>query len=167
MSGLGSTISVGAAGSASSLTADIDAGVLARHLARLAALGAEGFKRPRRQIGAYMVGEIQDNLDGQRLAADGDTPGGAMPQSKAAIKRRGKTLIHKHHLYDSYTYQLGDAGLEVGSNSVYAAIHHFGGQTGGSKHRFTMLARPVMGISRADEAVFNSFVIAEIERALQ
>lgn len=146
------------------ITAGFDDGPIRRHLARLAILDARGFDSVRREIGEYLLGEVQDNLDGQRLA-----DGSPMPQSQAAIDRQGKTLIDRHHLYDSYTYQLAGsgaaAGVEVGSSSVYAAIHHFGGETGRRGHRFNMLARPVLGIGVAQEARLGDFLIAEIRRA--
>lgn len=115
-------------------------GPLVRHLARLSA--RQEWTKARREIGEYMRGDIQDNLDGQKLF-----DGSAMPQSKAAIERKGKTLIKDHHLYDSYTFNLTRGGVEVGSAKVYAAIHHFGGETGRPGHRFHMIARPVMGIA--------------------
>ena len=136
-------------------------GPLVRHLARLSA--RQEWTKARREIGEFMVGDIQDNLDGQRLF-----DGSPMPQSKAAIKRRGKTLIKDHHLYDSYTFNLVRAGLEVGSNSVYARIHHSGGETGRTGHRFRMQARPVMGIAIRHELQIGYIVtqsIKDIENA--
>lgn len=133
---------------------------ITRHLARLALLDQRGFDGVRREIGEYLVGNIQDNLDGQKLA-----DGSPMPQSKAAIARSGKTLIDRHHLYDSYVYQLAGTGVEVGSAMVYAAIHHFGGETGRQGHRFTLPGRPVMGIGPEQEQMLGKFLIAEITRA--
>lgn len=128
------------------------------HLVRLAIADAKGYVRAREDIGEYMVGEIQDNLDGQKLF-----DGRAMPQSQAAIDRRGKTLIAKHHLYDSYVFQLQAGGVAIGSNLVYAAIHHFGGETGRPGHRFQMPARPVMGVGPAQERRIGNILVAEIE----
>ena len=138
-----------------------DASPISMHLTRLALLGANRFTEARRDIGEYMKGDIQDNLDGQKLF-----DGKPMQQSQAAIDRAGKTLIDKHHLYDSYTFQLEGAGLAIGSNSVYAAIHHFGGETGRKGHRFTLPARPVMGIGERQERRIGDLLIAEL-RALQ
>jgi phage gpG-like protein len=108
--------------SGTSLQIKFEDGPLVRHLARLSV--RQEWTKARREIGEFMRGDIQDNIDEQKLF-----DGSPMPQSKAAIKRRGKTLIQDHHLYDSYTYNLRAGGLEVGSNKVYAAINHFGGQT--------------------------------------
>lgn len=49
--------------------------------------------------------------------------------SQRAIEENGKTLQDRGHLRDSYTYlvSLVDDAVEIGSNMVYAAIHHFGG----------------------------------------
>ncbi|MBP6897383.1 MAG: phage virion morphogenesis protein [Pseudacidovorax sp.] len=127
------------------------------HLARLAIADAKGYVRARENIGEYMVGEVQDNLDGQRLY-----DGSAMPQSKAAIARKGKTLIDKHHLYDSYVFQLVPGGVAVGSNMVYALIHHAGGQTGRG-HKTKIVARPVLGVAAAQEKRIGDILLAEIE----
>lgn len=142
------------------LTAGFDDSRITRHLALLAIMDAKGFDGVRREIGEYFIGEVQDNLDGQKLF-----DGQAMPQSKAAIARKGKTLIKKHHLYDSYVYQLVGGGVEVGSARAYAAIHHFGGETGRMGHRFKLPARPVLGIGPRQEKRLGDFMVAEIERA--
>lgn len=138
------------------LTIKFEDGPLVSHLARLSA--RQEWTTARREIGEFMVGDIQDNLDGQKLF-----DGGAMPQSKAAIERKGKTLIKDHHLYDSYVFQLARGGVEVGSAKAYAAIHHFGGETGGSGHRFQMLARPVMGIAVRQELQLGYLLIQAIK----
>lgn len=143
-----------------SLTFDTsDNARIEQHLARLGLLAAGHFVAARREIGEYMLGQTQDAFDRQTLF-DG-TP---MPQSKAALKRKGKTLIRSHRLYDSYVQQLeGDDSVAVGSNSPYARIHHFGGETGRPGHRFVMTARPVMGMTEKRERRIGDFLIASIE----
>ena len=85
-----------------------------------------------------------------------------MPQSQAAIKRRGKTLIKSHALYDSYVYQLARGGIELGSNKVYAHIHHAGGKTGRG-HKTSILGRPVMGVGPRQERKIGDYLIAAIK----
>lgn len=142
------------------LRAGFDNSAITTHLAMLAIMEANGFDGTRREIGEYVLGEVQDNLDGQKLA-----DGSAMPQSKAAIARSGKTLIEHHHLYDSYVYQLVAGGVEVGSASVYAAIHHFGGETGRRGHRFSLPARAVLGIGPRQEARIGDYLVNHLRRA--
>lgn len=163
----------------SGVTFVFDDGPIRRHLAKLALLHASRFDEARRNIGEYLLGEVQDRLDGQRLV-----DGSPMPQSKAALTGRGragrevkrgsnkgkvvrkgkpgKTLIDTHRLYDSYTYQLTRDGIELGSALEYAAIHHFGGETGRMGHRFTMPARPVLGANDVDERRVGDFLLAAI-----
>ena len=130
---------------------------IVQHMQRLAAVDARHWVDVRREMGEWMLGQVQDNFDKQRLADH--TP---MPQSKAAIKRRGKTLIHKHHLYDSYVSQLTADTVEVGSNKAYARIHHFGGATG-KGHKTHIAARPVLGLTDAQAHKMGDFIIREIQ----
>ena len=135
-----------------------DAAPIFKHLGGLERLNAGHFASVRREIGEYMLGNVQDNFDGQRLF-----DGSAMPPSKAAARRAGKTLIDKHNLYDSYVYQLNNSGVEIGSALIYSAIHHFGGKTGrGQKTNIT--PRPVLGVSATQEKALGDFMIAEIGR---
>lgn len=145
------------------LHAGFDNGPITHHLAMLAIMDSKGYDGVRRDIGEYFVGEVQDNLDGQKLF-----DGSPMPQSKAAIKRKGKTLIKKHHLYDSYVYQLAGGGVEIGSALVYAAIHHFGGDRAINSRmgpKKPLPARPVLGITERGERKIGDLLIREIQRA--
>ncbi|MEY4427640.1 MAG: hypothetical protein RLZZ182_329 [Pseudomonadota bacterium] len=141
-----------------SLTFDSGARSLERHLALMAATGGALSEGLRREMGEYLLGQVQDRFDEQRLV-----DGSAMPQSAAAIERTGKTLIDRHHLYDSYTYNVLPAGVEVGSNSVYARIHHYGGQAGRAG-AVDVLARPVLGTTTADEEHLGALVLEELQR---
>lgn len=143
------------------LRAGFSSDLIRLHLARLAIANAEGYVRAREDIGEYMLGEVQDNILGQKLY-----DGSAMPQSAAAIARRGKTLWETRRLFGDYTFQLAPGGVQVGAITEYAAIHHFGGETGRPGHRFTMPARPVLGVGPAQERRIGNILIAEIE-ALQ
>lgn len=131
------------------------AGPMLAHLARLSA--RREWTAARREIGEYLVGDIHDNINNQRLY-----DGSPMPQSKAAIKRAGKTLIKDHHLYDSYVFQLARGGVVVGSNKVYAAIHHFGGETGRG-HKTKITARPVMGVGERQQRRIGAYLVEAIE----
>lgn len=138
--------------------------VIERHLLRLQIAAADNFKEARQEIGEYMLGQVQDNFDKQRL-----WDGSPMPQSKAAIRRKGKTLIKSHRLYDSYVYQLLGETVEVGSALVYARIHHYGGDRAiNSKHGpvLPITARPVLGVNERQEKRIGDFIMAEI-RSLQ
>lgn len=145
-----------------SLTIEFNDAAIKSHLTSLAALDASGYDGMRREVGEYLLGDVQDNLDAQKLF-----DGRAMPQSKAARRRRGKTLIDRHHLYDSYVYQLRPGGVEVGSASVYAAVHHYGGKSVRHSKRGPvppLPARPVLGIGPRQERKLGDIFIADIKR---
>lgn len=141
-----------------SLQIDQASRALEHHLAVLAATGGSMSEGLRRDMGEYLLGQVQDRLDEQRLV-----DGSPMPQSAAAIERDGKTLIDHHHLYDSYGYNVLPSGVEIGSSSVYARIHHFGGQAGRGR-AITIDARPVLGVDKADEDFLGKLVFAELRR---
>jgi phage gpG-like protein len=124
---------------------------ITEQLHKLAALDLTPLKQ---DIGEYMIGQIQDRFDGQRLV-----DGTKMPQSAAAKARSGQTLMDKRLLYKSYVYQATPEGVEVGSDSPYARIHHFGGETGRTGHRFDMLPRPVMGENAKDLDVIGNKIL--------
>ncbi len=133
---------------------------MGHHLRRLVALDAGKYASGLREIGEYMVGGVQDNLDHQKLF-----DGSAMPQSKAALKRSGKTLIKSHLLYDSYVHQAVGSGVQVGSNKAYAAIHHFGGMAGRGK-KTRVLARPVLGVAKRQELQIG-YLLTDMLKAVQ
>lgn len=142
------------------LTFGFDDHVITQHLARLVALQASKFAAVRTEIGETMKADVTDNLEAQTLF-----DGSPMPQSKAAIKRRGKTLVAGYDLEKSYTYVLEGLGVAVGSISDYAAIHHFGGDTGRG-HKVHLPPRPVLGVGPRQERAIGDFLIAAI-RAVQ
>lgn len=132
------------------ITTKFDSSRIAQHLAALDRLDATKYDAARREIGEYMLGNVQDNFGTpvcltarpppQSKAAQGRTTtwkanNRSKGRVKGAVRAAGKTLIDKHHLYDSYVYQLTPRGVEIGSALVYAAIHHFGGETGRTKAR--------------------------------
>lgn len=127
---------------------------LTERLRKLAEFTVDDLKT---DIGEYMIGQIQDRFDHQQLWA-----GTAMPQSKAARARGGQTLIDHRLLYKSYVYNKTSEGLEIGSASQYARIHHFGGETGRQGHRFIMMARPVLGINNQDERHIGDLILNEL-----
>jgi phage virion morphogenesis protein len=163
----------------SGIAATFDASRIVDHLRALGRLDATKYASARREIGEFMIGNVQDNFDAQRLF-----DGNAMPPSKAAqgrtttwkrnnkakgrvagsVRAAGKTLIDTHRLYDSYVHQLEGSGVAIGSALIYAAIHHFGGETGAPGRRFTMAARPVLGVGPVQERFIGDFLIAEIGR---
>lgn len=142
-----------------SLQIDAAARTIERHLAVLAATGSSLSEGLRREIGEYMLGQVQDRFDEQRLF-----DGSAMPQSAAALARDGKTLIDRHHLYDLYTYNVLPSGVEIGSNSAYARIQHFGGEAGRRGHRVHIEGRPVLGANKADQDHIGALIFAELDR---
>ena len=130
------------------LTLTADDARLKANLRGLMALHGTGYQLAKEQIGVFMVGQIHDRFQDQKLV-----DGKAMPQSKAAAARSGQTLVAGGHLRDSYSYAVikgvFKGGVELSSGKKYAAIHHFGGMTGRGR-KTKIEARPVLGINDTD-----------------
>lgn len=66
-------------------------------------------------------------------------------QSQRAANESGKTLQKTGQLAASLTTQASNDFARIGSNKVYAAIHHLGGQAGRG-HKVSLPARPYLPI---------------------
>ena len=133
-------------------------------------------KPPLRAIGEYLRESTQ-----LRIRAEGPGPNGeAWPDLSPAyllVKKGPGKLRESGQLLATLTWQLvGESGVAIGSNKVYAAIQQFGGQT--KPHRIVAVnkkalfwpgaahpvkavnhpgskipARPYLGVSQADRTV--------------
>lgn len=115
----------------------------------------EGFHR---LVGEHMLTSIDDRFDTE-TAPDGSAWQGHAPATKAArLKRNGNaplTLLRETgRLAGSFSYEATSDKTEIGSPVIYAAIHHFGGEAGRG-HAVTIPARPILGLSDADETAIQ------------
>lgn len=78
-------------------------------------------------------------------------------QSQAAKDRGGLTLTDTRSLAGSVTHNVRYNTLVHGLGEKYAAIHHFGGETGRNKN-VKLTARPILGIAAIQEAEINDIV---------
>jgi phage virion morphogenesis protein len=115
------------------------------------------------EIGDYVVSETLLNFENQQ------TPEGeSWEPSLRAQEEGGKTLQDFGHLRDSYTYAValnGDS-VEIGSNMIYAAIHHFGGEAGRNK-AVTLPARTALGLTPEMETEIELMTIDFFNETLQ
>lgn len=106
------------------------------------------------EIGEIIVASIEKNFrEGGRygIGDDGEFVGGPsrwIPSGRAE-RQSGQTLLDTGQLSTSITYNATASGVTFGSNKVYAAIHHYGGQTGNNK-AVTILPRPYLVIQDED-----------------
>lgn len=111
-------------------------------------------------IGMALVVSTQRRFE-QGMAPDGFV----WPPSYRALAEGGKTLVDSARLMQSITYNASDAGVEVGTNVLYAAVHQLGAtivakqadaltfKIGGgwvSKKQVTIPARPFLGLDEDD-----------------
>lgn len=125
------------------------------------------------EIGDYVLSETLLNFEQEQ------TPEG-QPWDKSIRAREGggKTLQDRGHLRDSYTFDALSDQVEIGSNVIYAAIHHFGGTIKGKdgnlkfkignrwsqKAEVEIPARPALGITDGMETEIGDLALDFYER---
>ncbi len=104
-------------------------------------------------IGSYLDSEVANRF------AEGKDPEGQTWTPSIRGSEDGATLVDYGHLRDSITHItfLDGTGLEHGTDSIYGAIHQFGGDTGRNKATF-IIARPYLGINDDDEIEIDNIV---------
>lgn len=102
------------------------------------------------EIGGSQAAEVQNRFETQR-GPDGAAWRGLSELTLAKRGGRARTLRDTGALYDSQVHQVSDRTVSVGTNSVYGAIHQFGGQAGRGR-KVTIPARPYLGLSEKGKA---------------
>lgn len=113
------------------------------------------------EIGEHQLAETLLNFDAER-SPEGD----AWEKSQRAVEQGGQTLQDRGHLRDSYSYQVNGNQVEIGSNMVYAAIHHAGGEAGRNKS-VTLPARTALGFTAENERDIEAIGTDYLRRVLQ
>lgn len=127
-----------------------DFGIPARVLRHLADADTEPLME---EIGEYVLSQTLLNF-AQEKTPDGER----WKPSRRAERDGGKTLQDRGHLRDSYAYEASRRKVDIGSNMIYAAIHHFGGKAGRGK-KATIDPRPALGITDTDRAEIGAQVL--------
>lgn len=73
-------------------------------------------------VGAMLVTSTQN-----RFERETDPEGNPWPPSIRVQLEGGRTLYDSGTFFGSFTHEASDAGVEVGTNAIQAAIHQFGG----------------------------------------
>jgi phage virion morphogenesis protein len=102
-------------------------------------------------VGQLLRASIQRNFE------QGGRPQGWIRLSPATLKKRrgSKILVDTARLKNSIKVQASSDRVVVGTNVVYAAIHHFGGQAGRGR-KVKIPARPFMLVQDEDWKEINS-----------
>lgn len=110
------------------------------------------------RIGSYLTSETQFRFE------DGLGPDGR----KWVIKKDGEPshLREKGHLMQSITYAISGDSVQIGTNVVYAPIHHLGGKTG-RNHSADIPARPYLGLSNNDEFEIQNIIAEYIKKSIR
>lgn len=146
------------AGVTASLTTEgLDAAI--KRLSRL-----EGFQMAELTdaAGAILESSTRDRFE-TKIAPDGAA---WVPWSEAyddTREDRHSLLVEEGDLRDSIASYSTGGEVHVGSNLIYAAHHHFGGDEIGSG----IPARPYLGISDQDEIDLADLVTGKLEELLQ
>ncbi|MEW5745263.1 MAG: phage virion morphogenesis protein [Nitrospirota bacterium] len=103
-----------------------------------------------RQIAGIMHDAVEQNFEAEGRPR--------WRPSKRALMQQGKTLQKSGQLAASIAQKHDARSARVGTNTVYAAIHQFGGKAGRGR-KVTIPARPFLKLTDAD--------IEEIKEALR
>ncbi|MBF0339776.1 MAG: phage virion morphogenesis protein [Magnetococcales bacterium] len=106
-----------------------------------------------KDIGHYLLRSIDQRFDDEVKPQGGkwDDISKYTKEKKRGRFGEGRILTDRGRLRRSITFVTDGNGLLVGTNVIYAAIHQLGGETGRKGGRFTLPARPFLGISGKDK----------------
>lgn len=130
---------------------------------------------PLKAAGVLMLGSVEKNFRAQGrpvqwepLAGSGAgrrrDGRGRYAKGKAGRRRRGKILIDKARLKNSISFRLVTAGVEVGTNVIYARRHHFGYEGGEGRGHSPTPARPFLLIQDEDIRDIGDIFRRHVER---
>lgn len=119
---------------------------------------------------ADKIGQLLESSTWERIATEKQGPNGeawpAWSEAYAKTRHGGHSLLvggSEDSLLTSVQNYTTGTEVRIGSNLVYAAIHHFGGAEVGSN----ISARPWLGLSDDDQDEIRALVIGGIEDLLQ
>jgi phage virion morphogenesis protein len=121
---------------------------LGRLLRRLAELKTDTshVEKPLKAAGAYMLGSIEKNFRAQGRPEKWE--GLADSTRKRRRKGRGRggpqILIDTAGFKNSFSFRVVAAGVEIGTNKVFARRHHFGYPGGSGRGQAKTPARPML-----------------------
>lgn len=118
------------------LNIDLDISQVEAGLGRLLA-NARDTRPMMRGIAMELLSLTEDNFESESWGGE------KWPQSRRAAETGGKTLQKSGQLAASIESKAGNGYARIGSNKVYAAIHHLGGKAGRNK-KVHIPARPYL-----------------------
>lgn len=130
------------------LQIEIDSSDFERGMARLLQ-NVENRRPITAGIAAELLSMSEDNFASESWGGD------PWKQSKRAKREGGKTLQKTGQLAASLTTQSSNDFARIGTNKVYAAIHHMGGQAGRGR-KVNIPARPYLPINGSGNLQANA-----------
>lgn len=121
---------------------------LGKLLGRLGKLATDTSRveAPLKAAGAYMLGSIEKNFraGGRPVKWEGLADGTLRRRRRGRGRGGPRVLIDKARLKNSFSYRVTTAGVEIGTNVVYARRHHFGYEGGSGRGQSPTPARPFL-----------------------
>lgn len=99
-----------------------------------------------RAVATELQSMTEDNFESESWGGNKWKDSKRAAKEKAGATQNGKTLQLSGQLAASLTTKSGNDFARIGSNKVYAAIHHLGGQAGRG-HKVSLPARPYLPIN--------------------
>lgn len=138
------------------ITITIDSARLTAALKRLAAAGRD-LSPAMRVAAGIMADSVEENFEEEGRPKWRSLAASTVRQRSKEGSWPGKILQRSGSLAQSVTRHSDATSATVGTNKIYAAIQHFGGQAGRSR-KVTIPARPFLTLGDDDEEdIVNSF----------
>ncbi|MEH6740921.1 MAG: phage virion morphogenesis protein [Sulfitobacter sp.] len=139
-------------------TAEIDDAELRKFLGKKLA-GVSNLKPFYSNVGEHLLNSVEDRFDTE-TSPEGVAWAALSPVTiaqRAKSKDSGALTILRSSgiLAGSFNYDANSDQVQIGTPSVYGAIHHFGGQAGPTTNRVEIPARPILGLSSDDETAIR------------
>ncbi|WP_027178595.1 phage virion morphogenesis protein [Maridesulfovibrio bastinii] len=108
------------------------------------------------------IGETLVSSTIQRFQDGAGPDGKRWKPSKRAESEGGQTLVKSGQLRNSISYEASPKMVCVGTNKIYARIHHLGGKAGRGL-KVKLPARPYLGIDDEDRAEIKELMMEELK----
>lgn len=120
-------------------------------------------KRFLNELPKHVLGWVRQRIRTRLISETSGPDGESWPPWAPGYVGKGKMLFGDGKLANSIKIAFRSGSGSLYSNSVYAAIHHYGGMAG-RNHASRIPARPYFGIGKQDEPAIEHLIQAWLDK---